>query len=111
MSSLYERVGAAEGGPRALAAARLRYEVSKILHRALANSGLTQVELAKCLGIRKSAVNQVFRGDGNVRMNTLAEYLHEMGQEATLELAPSGTRRAEAVQDIAEKDKLTRHTD
>jgi transcriptional regulator with XRE-family HTH domain len=101
MSSLYDRVSTADGGPRALSAARLRYEALKMLHRALSESGMTQVELAKRLGIRKSAVNQVFRGDGNVRMSTLAEYLHEMGQEAILDIAVLGTRRAEAAQEMS----------
>jgi hypothetical protein len=32
----------------------------KVLNRPLTNAGMTQVELAKRLGIRKSAVNQVF---------------------------------------------------
>ncbi len=66
---------------------------------------MNQTELASKLGIRKSAVNQVFRGDGNVPMNTLAEYLHELGFEAHVELAPAGTARLN-VRDYAPKPHL-----
>jgi transcriptional regulator with XRE-family HTH domain len=93
--SLYERIAARPGGERALAAARLRRSVLVILHRALKASGLdSQSDLAKCLRVRRSAVNQVFRGDGNVRISTLAEYLHAMGFEADLTLVKAGEMRA-----------------
>ncbi|MGW4412627.1 helix-turn-helix domain-containing protein [Nonomuraea sp. NPDC004702] len=65
-----------------------------LLHKALESSGLTQSDLAKKLGYRRSAVNQVFRGDGNVRIETLAEYLHEMGFELDAHLVPAGEHRA-----------------
>lgn len=94
--SIYEYVASQPEGSRRLAAGRLRYAALKILHAALEESGITQSELASKLGIRKSAVNQVFRGDGNVRINTLAEYIHELGSEVHMELAPAGTARANA---------------
>jgi transcriptional regulator with XRE-family HTH domain len=92
--SLYDRVAAIRGGGRALAGARLRRAVLKALHRAfLASSMGSQAELAKRLKVRRSAVNQVFRGDGNVRINTLAEYLYEMGYEIDITLVKSGELR------------------
>ncbi|GAB3337668.1 helix-turn-helix domain-containing protein [Micromonospora halotolerans] len=100
MSYLYDRLSATSKGARALSAARLRYQVLKVLHRSLEQSRLTQVELAKRLGVRKSAVNQVFRGDGNVRVSTLAEYLHEMGLELAIETVPLGTHRAAATEEM-----------
>lgn len=98
--SLYDAVASVPKGSRALSAARLRYEVLKILHRSLKRANLTQVQLAERLGVRKSAVNQVFKGDGNLRISTLAEYLHEMGVELAVEVVPVGTHRAKAVEEM-----------
>ncbi|MER7168902.1 helix-turn-helix transcriptional regulator [Micromonospora sp. NPDC000207] len=109
MSYLYDRLTATRQGSRALSAARLRYQVLKALHRALANSGSTQSELAARLGVRKSAVNQVLRGDGNVRVSTLGEYLHELGVELSIETLPLGTQRASAEAEMS-RQRLRRAT-
>ena len=97
MANLYERFAGTEDGARRLAAARLRREALKALHRALKASGMSQVELAKRLGVRKSAVSQVLNGDGNVRITTLAEYLYATGHELTVAVVPSGQPRAEVL--------------
>lgn len=102
MTSLYDRVNSSDEGSRALAGARLRYEVLKVLHRALEQSGLNQTQLARKLGVRKSAVNQVFRGDGNVRVTTIAEYLHEMGMELSVHPVP-GTHREAATRESRDR--------
>jgi transcriptional regulator with XRE-family HTH domain len=99
LSGLYERFAGQPGGSRLLAGARLRRRVIVVLHQALEMSHLSQSDLAKKLGIRRSAVNQVFRGDGNVRMETLAEYLHELGFEALLTLTRAGEPRRAALED------------
>jgi transcriptional regulator with XRE-family HTH domain len=97
--SLYERVAAKPGGGRALAAARLRRSVLVILHRAFSASGLdSQAELAKRLNVRRSAVNQIFRGDGNVQISTLAEYLYEMNFEVNITLVRAGELRTAALE-------------
>ncbi len=88
--TLYDQLVATPKGARALSVSRLRYGVLKVLHSALRRSGVSQAELAGRLGIRKSAVNQVFRGDGNVRISTLAEYLHELGCELEIKAVPLG---------------------
>lgn len=93
VGGLYERIAKEPGGLRSLASARLRRRVLTLLHKALERSGLTQSDLAKKLGYRRSAVNQVFRGDGNVRIETLAEYLHEMGFELDVNLVAAGEHR------------------
>ncbi|MFC5182472.1 helix-turn-helix domain-containing protein [Actinomadura harenae] len=98
LDGFYERLARTPEGKRGLAAARLRRGALNLLHRSLKSSGLTQAEVAKRLGIRRSAVNQVFRGDGNVRIDTLAEYLHAMGYEATLTLVEAGRPRQAALQ-------------
>lgn len=92
--SLHDRLSQSVEGRKSLAAARLRYSVMKSLSRALTESGLSQSELALRLGLRRSAVNAVFKGTGNVRVNTVAEYLHAMGYEASLVVAPSGSARS-----------------
>lgn len=108
MTGFYERIAATRGGGRALSAARLRYQALKLLHSSLVGAGITQVELAKRLGVRKSAVNQVFKGDGNVRISTLAEYLHEMGVEVAMSAVPLGSQRENAVEDIDREWRTTR---
>ena len=98
--SLYDRVKAIPGGGRALAASRLRRAVLGALHKAFRNSPLeSQAELAKRLKVRRSAVNQVLRGDGNVQISTLAEYLYEMGYELDVTLVRAGELRAAALDD------------
>lgn len=97
MSSFYERVAAKPGGAAALAAARLREEMLVALHQAFELSGLhTKAEVARRLSVRRSAVSQVFKGDGNLRVNTLAEYLYALGFELDVKLVHAGElRRAE----------------
>ncbi|GIH71885.1 helix-turn-helix domain-containing protein [Sphaerimonospora thailandensis] len=101
MRSLYERVTATLKGARAVAAARLRHEVLALLHQAQLASRMTQSDVARELGVRRSAANQVFRGDGNIRTNTLAEYLHAMGFEADLRLVRAGEPRQAALEQRA----------
>jgi transcriptional regulator with XRE-family HTH domain len=95
--SLYDRVESKPGGKAALAAARLRREVLVALHEAFAASDApTQSEVAERLHVRRSAVSQVFRGDGNLRITTLAEYLFALGFELDINLVVAGEpRRAE----------------
>lgn len=98
--SIYDRLAKIPKGARALSVSRLRYEVLKVLHSSLQRSGLTQADLAGRLGIRKSAVNNVLRGDGNVRVSTLAEYLHEAGFELEIKVVPLGRPREDAVREM-----------
>ncbi|MER6782626.1 MULTISPECIES: helix-turn-helix transcriptional regulator [unclassified Streptomyces] len=99
MNSLYERLAKSATGARRLASARLRHEVLRKLFLALEASGMTQSALADALKIRKSAVNQTLRGDGNLRVTTLAEYLHALGYELNIRLVPAGEPRLAAVED------------
>jgi len=99
--TLYDRIAQSERGRRGLSSARLRYSVVKALHSALENSGITQSELASRLGVRKSAVNAVFRGNGNLRVNTIAEYLDALDMEAEIRISPAGTARQAHVESNA----------
>lgn len=102
MNRFFDLISSTPEGRRRLAAAQLRREVLVALEEALSESGMTQASLAAALGRSRSAVNQVFSGDGNIRVSTLAEYLHEMGQELLLTRVPSGSRRATLWQDAAD---------
>lgn len=73
--------------------ARLRSRVLALLHAAQQRTGATQVDIAARLGIRKSAVNQVLNGAGNIQIDTLGQYLAAMGLEADLVVAELGEFR------------------
>lgn len=97
--SLYDQVLARPGGGRALAVSRLKRAILASLHEAFARSGIeSQSNLARRLHVRRSAVNQVFLGDGNVRISTLAEYLYGMGYELDVALVRAGEPRAAALE-------------
>jgi transcriptional regulator with XRE-family HTH domain len=97
--SLYDQVLARAGGGRALAVSRLKRAILASLHEAFAMSRIeSQSDLARRLHVRRSAVNQVFLGDGNVRISTLAEYLYEMGYELDVALVRAGEPRAAALE-------------
>jgi hypothetical protein len=105
--SLYDRVLARKDGGRTLAVARLKRAVLATLHEAFRVSGIgSQSDLAKRLDVRRSAVNQVFLGDGNVRISTLAEYLYEMGYELDVTIVRSGEPRAAALEGRAPRPAM-----
>ncbi|WP_418063940.1 helix-turn-helix domain-containing protein [Pimelobacter simplex] len=89
----YEAFAASDDGRKRLARARLRHRVLEVMHESLERSKLTKSDVSRKLGIRKSAVGQVFSGDGNLRVNTIADYLDAMGAEVELRLVPRGTPR------------------
>lgn len=91
--SLYSSFSAKKDGQKLLASARLRYRILSVLHQALEESGLTKTDLAKRLNIRRSAVGNVFKGDGNLRINTLAEYLIAMDRELVVSVVDRGVPR------------------
>lgn len=100
MKSFYESFASSAAGAKLLSRERLQYTVLKLLHSALRRRGVSQSALAERLQIRKSAVNAVLRGDGNVRIATLADYLNALDFEVQLELVPAGQPRAKALEDM-----------
>lgn len=51
---------------------------------------MSNKDVASCVGRGKSAVSQVLNGNGNIRIETLGEYLAAMGFEADVVLVPHG---------------------
>ena len=94
--SLRNIVESMRGGKAALASARLRRQVLRALDVGMASAGLTQAHLARRLGKSRSAVNQVLTGDGNLRIETLAEYLEAMGCEVVLSIRATGAHATSA---------------
>lgn len=64
--------------------ARLRARVLAVLSAALDRESISRTELAKRLGIKKSAVSQVLNGNGNIQLSTLAEYMSALNLEVDL---------------------------
>lgn len=71
-------------------AARLRARVLALVSGALRESGRDQVTLAALLGVKKSAVSALLHGNGNVRINSLAEYMGVLGYEVDMIAVPIG---------------------
>jgi transcriptional regulator with XRE-family HTH domain len=89
--SLIKRIEEMKNGPRMLASARFRRQVLQTLDRALEDSGMSQTDLANKLELSRSAVSQVFNGDGNLRAETISDYLFELGMHAELFIVPNKT--------------------
>lgn len=87
--SLYDRIAARPGGPRLLAAARLRRDVGVAFHEALERSGLSYRDLAERLGKRPYVVRRAFEGDFELSITQVSEYLHAMGYTVRLTVTPT----------------------
>jgi len=96
--TLYDRLAATPDGSRTLAQARLRRETLRCLHRAQAASGLTIAEIAYAVGGRRRDVRRDFDGDGNLKPDLVARYLHAMGYEVELRIVEAGEPRRRLVE-------------
>lgn len=89
----YDSFAGTADGRRRLARARLRHRVLEVLHESLERSKMSKADVSRSLGIRKSAVSQIFGGDGNLRVNTIADYLDAMGAELEVRVVPASASR------------------
>jgi hypothetical protein len=96
--TLYERMAATPDGSRRLAAARLRREVLRCLHRAQTASGMTVADIAAAIGGRRRDVQRDLDGDGNIKPDVVARYLHAMGYELELQMVAAGEPRRKLVE-------------
>ncbi|MFT3798105.1 helix-turn-helix domain-containing protein [Microbacterium sp.] len=78
---------------------RLRLRALALIHGAMGASHVSKAELARRLGVGRSAVNSTLKGNGNVTLRTLSEYVGVLGFE--LDLLP--TRMGEVAVSIRER--------
>lgn len=108
--SLYERLAATPDGARALAKARARHDLLRALCWAVETAG-GPAEFAKQAGIRVGRVRRVLNGDGNVRINLIADWLHAAGFEMEVRLVPAGQPRQDVLDRRAAYAQLKQERD
>jgi plasmid maintenance system antidote protein VapI len=97
--SLIERAEATPEGAREMAAARLAVNIEALLEKALRESGMSQSDLARALGVSDGRVSQILNSDGNLRVATIGKVFRALGFQPRLELervetsAHSSTKR------------------
>ncbi|WP_405001167.1 helix-turn-helix domain-containing protein [Isoptericola haloaureus] len=99
--SAIDRLAGTDDGARSLARASLRSRVLGLLHHALDEAGITQTQLASRLGIRKSAIHRTLNGNGNLRVDTIADLLAALGYELHLSACDIGELRQSLREDRA----------
>lgn len=77
--NLTEYVENVPDGQRMLASSRFRRDVLVMLDDAIEKSGVSELELAQRLGLSQRDISEVLSSDGNLRMETISDYLFEMG--------------------------------
>lgn len=102
-----DRAAPTQAVARALAAARLRYDLLRAIHDAVDACGGPEA-FAKKAGVRAGLVRRVLDGDGNVRINLLAHWLHTAGYELVVRLVPAGAPRRAVIE---ERDGLREETE
>ncbi|GAA0545503.1 hypothetical protein GCM10010172_28940 [Paractinoplanes ferrugineus] len=91
--SFYEERASTPQGRLGLAAAAAAAGITRLLHAAKAASGLTSKEVAAELGVTEGRVSQVFSGDGNLHIATIARFVRAMGYELTIGAVPAEKNR------------------
>ena len=77
--NLIESIAEIPDGQRMLASSRFRRDILVMLDDAIEESGLSLLEIAQRLGINQSQVSELLSGDGNLRAETISDYLFAMG--------------------------------
>lgn len=73
-----------------LAEETLVVDVLEDLLEALDAKGMSQAELARRLGVSRSAVNRILRGD-NLTVRTVARFAHAMGTRVSFRIGSGGS--------------------
>lgn len=76
--SMYDEIMETPKGSQGLAAASAAARVMKILEDTKEYKGLTNRDLALALGVSEQRIEEIFNGDGNIYIATLAKLLDAM---------------------------------
>ena len=74
--------------PKRRAATEFINNVRRMLQRTLVDSGMTQAEIARALGVDRSVVNRELRGHNNLTLGRVAELAWAMKHKAQFDLHP-----------------------
>jgi transcriptional regulator with XRE-family HTH domain len=83
-SQLHEKVLARPGAAERLAALRADTLTEIALYELRRATERSQVELAATIGISQSAISQLERGSGDIKLSTLRRYLKGLGADLRL---------------------------
>lgn len=88
MKSAIEQMESFPRGAQEMAAARLARDVSSLLRRTFADSGMSRAQLAELLGSYEEQVSETLDGDGNLKIAALARAMHALGWEVEINVWP-----------------------
>lgn len=71
--------------PSRRAAARFVAKVRRELQKTLTESGMTQSDIARDIGVHRSVVNRELRGYADITLGRVAELAHAMGRTPIIE--------------------------
>lgn len=87
-------------GRRLLRQEELILEVTEVLARALAVSGVTQAALARRLGKSNAFVSQVLSGGRNLTLRTVADLADALGFRIVVKACPEERRSVAGLEDL-----------
>ena len=64
-----------------------QFKIGVVLRQAREDAGLTQEELARRLGTRKTAVSRIENHAADIKLSTLAKYARALGRELHIRVA------------------------
>lgn len=108
--SLYDRLSATPEQRRALAQARLRFQVWDALWEAVGACG-GEAEFRRLAGVSKRRLRRVSTERRDLGVTELADWLHAVGFELEVRLVPAGQPRREVLERRAEIEHLRRERD
>lgn len=70
-------------------------------------NGLTQQKVAQCLGVNRSVINRMLRGEENLTLRSVAELAWAMGWEPDFRLSPKAADRGNSPSELAPHQSIT----